>query len=61
MDPLLDGNQLTHTGMVRIGNEPSDRWTMAPSLTDPRHILSAINHVDPRVELTGWQMQEQEA
>ena len=61
VDPLLDENQLTHTGMVRIGNEPVDRWTMAPSLTDPRHILSAINHVDPRVELTGWQMQEQEA
>ncbi|WP_044874550.1 SCO family protein [Pseudomonas sp. LFM046] len=53
-DPLVDGNQLTHTGMVRIGNEPIDRWTMAPSLTDPEHILSAINHVDHRMELTGW-------
>ncbi|MNG03859.1 hypothetical protein D3C84_869570 [compost metagenome] len=61
MDPLLDENQLTHTGMVRIGNEPVDRWTMAPALTDPRHILSAINHVDHRVELVGDGMQEQEA
>lgn len=53
VDPLIDGNQLTHTGMVRIGNEPIDRWTMAPALTDPEHILSAINHVDHRIELTG--------
>ncbi|MCO6059128.1 SCO family protein [Pseudomonas sp. MOB-449] len=50
VDPLVDGNQLTHTGMVRIGNEPIGRWTMAPALTDPEHILSAINHVDHRVQ-----------
>ncbi|MDE3738888.1 MULTISPECIES: SCO family protein [Pseudomonas] len=61
VDPLVDGNQLTHTGMVRIGYEPIGRWTMAPALTDPEHILSAINHVDPRVELTGWGMQPQES
>ncbi|MFZ6049660.1 SCO family protein [Pseudomonas sp. CR3202] len=59
VDPLVDGNQLTHTGMVRIGNEATSRWTMAPSLTDPEHILSAINHVDHRVELTGWAIQQQ--
>ncbi|MNW07587.1 hypothetical protein D3C71_2042340 [compost metagenome] len=48
MDPLLDENQLTHTGMVRIGNEPVDRWTMAPALAEPEQILSTINHVDSR-------------
>ncbi|GLZ88671.1 hypothetical protein Pres01_47220 [Metapseudomonas resinovorans] len=58
VDPIVDGNQLTHTGMVRIGNEPIGRWTMAPALTDPTHILSAINHVDHRVELTGWDIQQ---
>ncbi|MDT4887903.1 hypothetical protein D3C80_2144600 [compost metagenome] len=57
----MDGNQLTHTGMVRIGNEPIDRWTMAPSLTAPGHILSAINHVDHRVELVGQGLQEKDA
>ncbi|MDT4854882.1 SCO1/SenC [compost metagenome] len=61
VDPLVDGNQLTHTGMVRIGNDPIDRWTMAPSLTAPGHILSAINHVDHRVELVGQGLQEEDA
>ncbi|MBD2839998.1 SCO family protein [Pseudomonas sp. JM0905a] len=58
VDPLVDGNQLTHTGMVRIGNEPIGRWTMSPALTDPEHILAAINHVDHRVQLTGWQLEQ---
>ncbi|MFC5697282.1 SCO family protein [Pseudomonas sp. GCM10022186] len=59
VDPLVDGNQLTHTGMVRIGNEAINRWTMAPSLTDPEHILSAINHVDHRVELASEGFQQE--
>ncbi|MHC5348443.1 SCO family protein [Metapseudomonas furukawaii] len=53
VDPQVDANQLSHTGMVRVGNEPIDRWTMVPSLTDPEHILFTINHVDPHMELTG--------
>ncbi|BAN48898.1 SCO family protein [Metapseudomonas resinovorans] len=61
VDPLIDGNQLTHTGMLRIGYEPIGRWTMAPALTDPEHIFSAINHVDPRIELVGHGMESQRA
>ncbi|SFQ09022.1 protein SCO1/2 [Geopseudomonas sagittaria] len=48
-DPLVDGNKATHTGMVRIGNDAYQRWTMAPALSAPTHILAAVNHVDRRM------------
>lgn len=44
-DPLVDRDQTTHTGMLRIGNDAFQRWTMAPALAEPRQILATINHV----------------
>lgn len=52
-DPRVDGDRETHTGMVRIGNDLYDRWTMAPSLGGPDPILVTINHVDRAVVHTG--------
>jgi protein SCO1/2 len=52
-DPVLDGDKTTHTGMVRIGNDAYDRWTMAPALGGPDSILATINHVDSAVRHTG--------
>lgn len=48
-DPEVDGDKTTHTGMVRIGNDAYDRWTMAPALGGPDPILATINHVDSAV------------
>jgi protein SCO1/2 len=48
-DPKVDADRSTHTGMVRIGNDASQRWIMAPSLAAPEQILASINHVDPAV------------
>lgn len=31
-----------HTGMVRIGNERLERWTMSPALGSHRQILRTI-------------------
>lgn len=45
-DPVVDGNSSSHTGMVRIGNDKYDRWTMSPALAEPEQILATINHVD---------------
>lgn len=42
----VDRNKSTHTGMVRIGNDAYDRWTMSPALGKPEQILATINHVD---------------
>jgi protein SCO1 len=44
-DPVLDKDTTRHTGMVRIGNDPYQRWSMAPALAEPRQILSAIQRV----------------
>ena len=52
-DPLIDDDKGTHTGVVRIGNDAYDRWTMAPSLADPEQILATINHVDRSMVRTG--------
>ncbi|MGH8433066.1 MAG: SCO family protein [Pseudomonas sp.] len=51
-DPLVDGNKATHTGMVRIGNDRLNRWTMAAARSDPEQILATLNHVDNSVVYT---------
>jgi protein SCO1 len=51
-DPAVDSAKETHTGMVRIGNDVTERWTMAASLAGPEQILTTINHVDPSVMRT---------
>ncbi|MCJ7800012.1 MAG: SCO family protein, partial [Polaromonas sp.] len=35
-DPRIDADLANHTGMVRIGNEALDRWTMLPALSDAK-------------------------
>ena len=44
----LDDVKENHTGMVRIGNDAVNRWSMAPSLAEPRQIMATINHLDPK-------------
>ncbi|MDH4612552.1 SCO family protein [Pseudomonas sp. BN102] len=46
IDPEIDRNLTSHTGLVRMGNDNYQRWTMAPALTGSQHILSTLNHVD---------------
>ncbi|MBT8766060.1 SCO family protein [Metapseudomonas boanensis] len=48
-DPQVDGDKATHSGMLRIGNDAFDRWTMAPALGAPEQILATIDHVDEDV------------
>jgi len=44
----LDKVKENHTGMVRIGNDALNRWSMAPTLSDPQQIMATINHLDPK-------------
>ena len=44
-DAQVDRQEGRHVGMVRIGNDALRRWGMAPSLADPRQIVSMIRHV----------------
>jgi protein SCO1/2 len=52
-DPEVDADRSTHTGMVRIGNDVSQRWIMAASLAAPEQIIASIDHVDPAVARPG--------
>jgi protein SCO1/2 len=45
-DPEVDRKDGRHVGMVRIGNDPYKRWGMAPTLADPRQIVTMIDHLD---------------
>ncbi|MBA3623378.1 MAG: SCO family protein [Methylibium sp.] len=47
VDPLVDADRSQHTGMVRIGNEPLDRWCMTPALLEPEQICESIRAIDP--------------
>jgi protein SCO1/2 len=55
-DPVeeVDRNLGTHTGMLRIGNDRNERWTMAPALAKPERILATINHVDSTMVHTAY-------
>ena len=46
LNPVVDGDRATHTGMVRIGNDVYGRWTTSPALTSPEQIVATIKHVD---------------
>ncbi|SFE15328.1 SCO family protein [Nitrosomonas sp. Nm166] len=47
-DENIDNVKENHTGMVRIGNDALNRWSMAPALSEPQQIMATINHLDPR-------------
>ncbi|AYF87672.1 SCO family protein [Pseudomonas sp. JS3066] len=46
-EPEVDRDKNSHSGMLRIGNDRIERWTMAPALGSPEQILGTIDHVDP--------------
>ncbi len=50
--PEVDSDLSNHTGMLRIGNDRTHRWTMAPGLCEPERIIATINHVDTAMVAT---------
>ncbi|MCY1279517.1 hypothetical protein D9M68_367120 [compost metagenome] len=52
VNPEIDANKASHAGMVRIGNGRFNRWSMVPTLADPRQILATLNHLDHRITET---------
>ncbi|TFZ05482.1 SCO family protein [Ramlibacter henchirensis] len=52
-DPQLDGDVGQHTGMVRIGNEPLDRWCMVHALQETETILQAMEGLVPLARVDG--------
>ncbi|AYF86639.1 SCO family protein [Pseudomonas sp. JS3066] len=53
--PEVDDDLTSHIGMLRIGNDRTNRWTMAPALCDAERIIATINHVDTAMVATAYQ------
>lgn len=47
IDPDRDMDILQHAGMLRVGEEPLDRWAMAAALLPPESLLGAVNRIIP--------------
>lgn len=45
LDPEVDADPSQHSGLVRIGNVPLDRWCAVPSLAPPSQIVTAIDNI----------------
>jgi protein SCO1/2 len=41
-DPTKDADISNHTGVVRVGNVPAERWCMVPAQSSTRQIVSTI-------------------
>jgi protein SCO1 len=48
-DPVQDADPEQHIGIVRIGNEPLNRWVMAPALLRPEAFIQNIRLVTPTI------------
>lgn len=42
LDPAADADLKQHTGMVRIGHDARDRWSMVPATASTRQLVDAI-------------------
>lgn len=51
-DRAVDGQLTSHTGMLRIGNDRTRRWAMAPSLCNAERIIATLNHMDTAMVAT---------
>lgn len=41
-DPVVDADLSQHTGMIRVGNEAYDRWSMMSARLTPRQLANSI-------------------
>jgi protein SCO1/2 len=46
-NPKVDADRKTHTGMIRIGNVPLDKWSTTSVLSSPDRILQIIERMKP--------------
>jgi protein SCO1/2 len=50
LDPVVDKDPSQHSGMVRYGIEPLERWAGCPILSRPEWIATSLAWLEPRVE-----------
>lgn len=44
LDPAADADLKQHTGMLRIGHDRRDRWSMIPAIASPDQIVKSITN-----------------
>ena len=49
IDPVLDADPFQHAAMVRIADEPYDRWAMGAAPLRPEALMQTVNRVFPPV------------
>jgi protein SCO1/2 len=42
-NPEVDEDRTQHTGMLRVGNDARQRWTMCPALAEPSAIVRSVS------------------
>lgn len=42
-NPQVDEDRAQHTGMLRVGNDARQRWTMCPALAEPSSIIRSVS------------------
>ena len=42
-NPEVDEDRTQHTGMLRVGNDARQRWTMCPALAEPSVIVRSVS------------------
>lgn len=42
-NPEVDEDRAQHTGMLRVGNDARQRWTMCPALAEPSAIVRSVS------------------
>ncbi|MGL6123143.1 MAG: SCO family protein [Shewanella sp.] len=45
VEPSVDSDFASHTGMLRLGHERLERWSMMPAQGQPQQIVNAILHL----------------
>jgi protein SCO1/2 len=54
-DPAKDREKSTHTGMLRYGIEPLERWAACASLTKPEWIVKNVSRMEPgKTRTNAW-------
>jgi len=46
-DPKVDADRKQHTGMIRIGNEAFNKWSVTSVLCSPDRIMQMIERMKP--------------
>jgi protein SCO1/2 len=46
-DPMVDADRTQHSGMIRIGNEPFNKWSSISILAKPERMIQMIERMKP--------------